>query len=152
MGRPLNKKWFGRLADADDARFVPLNDTFYNIAINVQIRSETETESGLILQQRSPSKFVVNDLKTGTAVYADGTQRDGTAGTGNVDTCTLVDKAAGTLGANEMSINGTLDDGTGTQIRIKKLYNRTCRDFNDNKYTWTVEDDSTETVLRLTAI
>lgn len=149
MGRPINKRYFGRLADADDARFAPLNDTFYNIAINVQIRSETETESGLILQQRSSSKFVVNDLKTGTAVYADGTQRDGTAGTGNVDTCTLVDKAAGTLGANEMSINGTTDEG---QVRIKKLYNRTARDFNNNKYTWAVEDDSTETVLRLTAI
>ena len=152
MGRPINKRYFGRLADADDARFAPLNDTFFNIAINVQVGANAETESGILLQQRSPSKFVVNDLKTGTAVYADGTQRDGTAGTGNVGTCTLVDKAAGGLGANEMSINGTLDDGNGTQVRIKKLYNRTARDFNNNKYTWTVEDDSTETVLRLTAI
>ena len=149
MGRPINKRYFGRLADADDARFAPLNDTFFNIAINVQIRAEAETESGLILQQRSPNKFVVNDLKTGTAVNADGTQRDGTAGTGNVDTCTLVDKAAGALGANEMSIMGTTPTG---QVRIKKLYNRTCRDFDNNRYKWVTEDDSTETVLRLTAI
>ena len=149
MGRPINKRYFGRLADADDARFAPLNDTFFNIAINVQVGANAETESGILLQQRSPSRFVVNDLKTGTAVYADGTQRDGTAGTGNVGTCTLVDKAAGTLGADEISINGTTDEG---QVRIKKLYNRTARDFNNNKYTWTVEDDSTETVLRLTAI
>ena len=149
MGRPINKRYFGRLADADDARFAPLNDTFFNIAINVQVGANAETESGILLQQRSPSKFVVNDLKTGTAVYADGTQRDGTAGTGNVGTCTLVDKAAGALGADEMSIMGTTPTG---QVTIKKLYNKTCRDFNNNRYTWAVEDDSTETVLRLTAI
>jgi len=51
-----------------------------------------------------------------------------------------------------MSINGTLDDGTGTQVRIKKLYNRTARDFSNNRYKWVIEDDSTETVLRLTAL
>jgi hypothetical protein len=149
MGRPLNKRWFGKLADADDARFAPLNDTFFNISVNVQVGANAESESGLLLQQRSPSKFVVNDLKTGTAVYADGTQRDGTSGTGNVGTCTLVDKAAGALGADEMSIMGTTPTG---QVTIKKLYNRTCRDFSNNRYTWAVEDDSTETVLRLTAI
>lgn len=152
MGRPLNKKWFGRLANADDARFAPLNDTFYNIKINVQVGGNTETDSGILLQQRSPSKFVVNDLKTGTAVYADGTQRDGSLGTGNVGTCTLVDKAAGALGNDEISIEGYVTGTDGNTVRIKKLYNRTCRDFNNNKYTWAVEDDSSETILRLTAI
>ena len=146
MGRPLNKKWFGRLADADDARFAPLNDTFFNIAINVQVAANAESESGYILRQRSSRKFLVNDDKAGTKTTPSG------SGTGNVSVCTLVDKASGALGENEMSIQGTLSDGTGTQVRIKKLYNRTCRDFNNNRYTWTVEDDSTETVLRLTAM
>ena len=146
MGRPLNKKWFGFLADADDARFKPLNDTFYNISINVQVAANAESEEGYILRQRSSKKFLVNDVKTGTKKTPSG------SGTGNVGVCTLVDKASGALGANEMSIQGTLDDGTGTQVRIKKLYNRTCRDFANNRYTWTVENDSTETVLRLTAI
>jgi hypothetical protein len=146
MGRPLNKKWFGRLADADDDRFKPLNDTFYNIAINVQVAANAETESGIILRQRSSSKFLVNDLKDGTKLTPSGT------GTGNVGVCTLVDKAAGALDANEMSIQGTIDGTDGTQVRIKKLYNRTCRDFNNNRYTWEIEDDSTETVMRLTAI
>jgi hypothetical protein len=146
MGRPLNKKWFGRLADADDARFAPLNDTFYNIAINVQVAANAETESGIILRQRSSSKFLVNDLKDGTKLTPSGT------GTGNVGVCTLVDKAAGALDANEMSIQGTIVGTAGTQVRIKKLYNRTCRDFNNNRYTWVTEDDSTETIIRLTAI
>jgi len=146
MGRPLNKKWFGRLADADDDRFKPLNDTFYNIAVNVQVAANAESEEGYILRQRSTNSFLVNDTKTGTKVTPSG------SGTGNVGICTLVDKASGALDANEMSIQGTVDDGTGTQVRIKKLYNRTCRDFNNNRYTWVIEDDSTETVMRLTAI
>ena len=146
MGRPLNKKWFGRLADADDTRFAPLNDTFFNIAINVQVAANAESEEGFILRQRSSRKFLVNDNKEGTKITPSG------SGTGNVGVCTLVDKASGALAANEMSIQGTLGNGTGTQVRIKKLYNRTCRDFANNRYTWVIEDDSTETVLRLTAI
>jgi hypothetical protein len=146
MGRPLNKKWFGRLADADDDRFKPLNDTFFNIAINVQVAANAETESGIILRQRTTTKFLVNDLKDGTKLTPSG------SGTGNVGICTLVDKAAGSLDANEMSIQGTINGTNGRQVRIKKLYNRTCRDFNNNRYTWEIENDSTETVLRLTAI
>lgn len=146
MGRPLNKKWFGLLADADDARFAPLNDTFFNIAINVQVGANSESEEGYILRQRSTNKFLVNDTKTGTKTSPSG------SGTGNVGICTLVDKAAGSLGENEMSINGTIVGTDGTQVRVKKLYNRTCRDFDNNRYTWEIDNDSTETVLRLTAI
>jgi hypothetical protein len=145
MGRPINKRYFGRLADADDARFAPLNDTFYNLTINVQVASNAETETGYILRQRTANKFLVNDLKNGTKVTPAG------SGTGNVGICTLVDKAAGSLAANEMSITG-LVAGAGTPIRIKKFYNRTCRDFNNNRYKWTISDDSTATQLILTAI
>lgn len=151
MGRPINKRYFGRLADADDARFAPSNDTFYNITINVQVGSNSETETGYILRQKSPTRFLVNDLKNGTAVTTGGLQVDGTAGTGNVGICTLVDKASGSLAANEMSINGYLSTGGGA-VRIKKFYNRTCRDFNNNRYKWAIQDDSTATLLILTAI
>lgn len=146
MGRPLNKKWFGRLADADDDRFAPKNDTFYNITINVQIGANAETESGYILRQRSTGSFLVNDLKTGTKLIPTG------SGTGNVGVCRLVDKASGDLAANEMSIQGTLAGSDGNQVRIKKLYNRTCRDFDNNRYTWEIQDDSSVTILVLTAI
>lgn len=144
MGRPLNKRWFGRLADADDTRFAPLNDTFYNLTINVQVGSNSETATGLILRQKSSNKFLVNDLKDGTKTTPSG------SGTGNVGVCTLVDKADGTLGTDEMSIVGEVS--TGGRVRIKKLYNRTCRDFNNNRYTWTIQDDSTATLLVLTPI
>ena len=73
------------------------------------------------------------------------------AGTGTaarVSVCKLVDKADGTLAANEMSIMGQIS--TGGQVRIKKMYNRTCRDFNNVRYKWTIVDDSTATLLSLT--
>lgn len=146
MGRPLNKRWFGWLDDPDDSTFAPRNDTFYNITINVQVGANAESDTGLILRQKSSRKFLVNDSKIGTKNTLNGT------GTGNVGICTLVDKAAGSLAANEMSINGTLAGTGGDQVRIKKLYNRTCRDFNNNRYTWEVQEDSTVTILVLTAI
>ena len=134
MGRPVNKRNFGLLDDGT------------NFTVNVQVASNSESESGYILRQRSVNKFLVNDLKTGTKTTVGGT------GTGNVGICTLVDKVAGGLGANEMSIQGTLNDGTGTQVRIKKLYNRTCRDFNNNRYTYVIQNDSTASIMVLTAI
>ena len=134
MGRPVNKRNFGLLDDGT------------NFTINVQVAANSESESGYILRQRSVNKFLVNDLKTGTKTTVGG------SGTGNVGICTLVDKVAGGLGANEMSIQGTLNDGTGTQVRIKKLYNRTCRDFNNNRYTYVIQNDSTASIMVLTAI
>ena len=134
MGRPVNKRNFGLLDDGT------------NFTVNVQVASNSESESGYILRQRSVNKFLVNDLKTGTKTTVGGT------GTGNVGICTLVDKVAGGLGADEMSIQGTLDDGTGSQVRIKKLYNRTCRDFNNNRYTYVIQNDSTASIMVLTAI
>jgi hypothetical protein len=134
MGRPVNKRNFGLLDDGT------------NFTVNVQVASNSESEQGYILRQRSVNKFLVNDLKTGTKTTVGG------SGTGNVGICTLVDKASGSLGANEMSIQGTLDDGTGSQVRIKKLYNRTCRDFNNNRYTYVIQNDSTASIMVLTAI
>jgi hypothetical protein len=134
MGRPVNKRYFGLIADGT------------NFTVNAQVGGNTETESGYIISQRSETKFLVNDLKTGTKTEVGGT------GTGNVSVCTLVDKAAGTLGNDEISLQGTLAGGGGSQVRIKKLYNRTCRDFNNNRYTWEIQDDSTESIMVVTAI
>ena len=123
MGRPINKRYFGALADGT------------NITINCQVAGNSESAVGIILSQRSVNKFNVDDSKTGG---------------GNIGICTLVDKADGALGANEMSINAQDDQG-GT-IRISKLYNRTCKDFSNNRYTWEIEDDSTTSIMRVTAI
>ena len=144
MGRPINKRNFGRLANAADTALMPYSDSLFNIKINVQVASNAESAAGYILRQRSANKFLVNDLKTGTKKTPSG------SGTGNVGVCTLVNGVAGSLNANEMTIQGRLP--SGTYINIKKFYNRTCRDFSNNRYKWSVADDSTETTLNLTAI
>jgi len=123
MGRPVNKRFFGTLADGT------------NITINCQVAGNAESAVGMILSQRSVNKFNVDDKKDGT---------------GNEGVCLLVDKADGALGANEMSINA--QDAQGGTIRISKLYNRTCKDFSNNRYTWVIENDSTTSVMRVTAI
>lgn len=133
MGRPVNKRNFGLLDDGT------------NITINCQVGSNAESETGYILRQRSVNKFLVNDTKDGTKTTPAG------SGTGNVSVCTLVDKAPGSLAANEMSITGLIA-GAGTPIRIKKFYNRTCRDFSNNRYKWSVSNDSTASQLVLVAI
>jgi len=55
------------------------------------------------------------------------------------------------LAANEMSIDGVVAGGA-QGIKIKKLYNRTCRDFSNNKYKYTAQNDSTVSLLVLTPI
>lgn len=149
MGRPINKRFFGQPANADDPTLYPLTgDTFFNISISVQVASNAETEEGYILQQRSTTRFLVNDTKTGTKRTPSG------AGTGNVGICKLVDKNPGSLSADEMVLLGYISGAGvgGEPIRIKKMYNRTCRDFSNNRYKWAIQDDSSLTALILTAI
>lgn len=145
MGRPVNKRYFGLLADGT------------NFTVNVQVDANAESEEGYILSQRSETKFLVNDKKDGTnssvaEAVADAAANGGSTTEGNVSVCTLVDKASGALSANEMSLQGTVAGSAGDQVRIKKLYNRTCRDFNDTRYKWVIQDDSTESIMILTAI
>ena len=155
MGRPLSKRYFGRteiLADdtvSDDPRFAPKNDAAFNITAIVKVGSNTVSETGILLSQRTETKFKVNDTEDGTAVNADGTQRDGTNGSGNVGFCTLVDKDV--PGDNEMVIKGYIA-GTGDGVNIRKLHNRTVFDFNNNRYKWEMQDDSTANIMVLTQI
>lgn len=149
MGRPVNKRFFGLPANADDPTRYPLTgDTFFNLSIAVQVSSQPETEEGYIILQRSTTKFLVNDTKTGTKKTPSG------SGTGNVGICKLVNKNPGSLAADEMVIVGYISGAGvgGEPIRIKKLYNRTCRDFNNVRYKWTIQDDSSLTALILTTI
>ncbi len=50
----------------------------------------------------------------------------------NVGVCTLVDKANGSLGENEMSITCTLPNSS--TFRAKRINNKYVWDFSDNKY------------------
>jgi hypothetical protein len=131
MGRPVNSKYFGTTAFGGDETGEG------NFSVNVKLPSRSATSLGIILRQRTVNKFKVDDQPAG----------DGTEGI-----CTLVDKDVDSLADNEMSIDAVKAGSTGDQVRIKKLYNRTCRDFNNNRYTWVIQDDSTSNVMVVTAI
>ena len=134
MGRPLNKRFFGLLDDGT------------NITVNCQVGANAESVQGYIVRQRSPKRFIVNDKKNGTNKLVGDTEAGNSQG--NVGVCQLVDKADGSLAANEMSIVGYNAAGTG--IRIAKLFNKIVVDFNGNRYKWSVVNDSTTSLITLT--
>lgn len=225
MGRPLNKRYFGPLATADDPLNAPLNDEKFNVTTAVKVGTASATTNGYILAQRSTTSFLVNDLPDGTKRTISG------SGTGNVGVCRLVDKDVpednemvivgeletdptvltgditdadpagdaivftsaghGLSAGDEVTVTGVVpNDFNGTytiesvttdtftidpltnefdpyvsggeftasiggtdEVRISKFFNRTCRDFNDNRYKWTTEAVSaTETKLVLTSL
>ena len=129
MGRPLNKRYFGTTG--------------------------TGTGTGLLTGNNLPIRF-----KTGGAVYEGfivkqvGSRRfkcstdDGT---------TAVAKCLLTAGTNSDPVNNgdavLLGLLNGSQpISIRELTNRIAIDFSSNRYKWTLADDSTETLLILTAM
>jgi len=126
MGRPINKKWFGQVGLG--------TGTGLNTGNTLPIIANVGAGqfNGYILKQRATRKFKVESI--------DQTQ------SGNV---TLVDKTTGVL-AGEGALVGIII-GTGP-VAIKKLTRHHAVDFTGHKYTWTLQDDSTETLIILSAI
>ena len=135
MGRPLNKRYFGATENGDG----DLSNEG-TLTVSVKVGANTASELGVILSQRSETKFKVSDDAQGDI--------DGA----NTGVCTLVNKATGSLAANEMSLQGFVDGTDGNAVYIRKVQNRTMLDFDNNRYTWEIQDDSTANILILTAI
>lgn len=132
MGRPLNKRYFGATENGDGDL-----SSEGTLTVSVKVGANSASALGVILSQRSETKFKVSDDAQGDIEGA------------NTGVCTLVNKATGSLAADEMSLQGFVD---GNAVYIRKVQNRTMLDFNNNRYTWEIEDDSTANVLVLTAI
>ena len=137
MGRPLNKRYFGVTKAGSDLTGEG------RLSVSVKVGTNTVSALGIILSQRSETKFNVSD-------GPDGDDNGGGAGSANNGVCTLVNKATDALGDDEMSLQGFIVGGGAVYIR--KVQNRTMFDFDNNRYTWAIEDDSTSNILRLTAI
>jgi hypothetical protein len=75
------------------------------------------------------------------------------AGTGTAYRVYTAQLVAGTAqdptAENTATLVGILN---GSPVTLKKLNFRTAVDFNNNRYKWTLSDDSTQTLLVLTAI
>jgi len=103
-----------------------------NLTVSAFVDGEVDHQA-YIVNQKGTNKFTVsNNAGTVTAV------------------CRLSE--ATPLSAGLMTIAGMNE--AGETVKIKKLFNRTAVDYtsNSNRYTWELEDDSTNTVIRLTAI
>lgn len=129
MGRPINSRYLGI------TRFDGSNLTEEErLTAIVKVGTNSVSETGIVLRQRAETRFKVDDAANGG---------------GNEGVCELVDKAV--PGDNEMVIKGYVN-GEGDGVNIRKLHNRTMIDFDNNRYTWEIDDDSTANILKLTAI
>ena len=98
--------------------------------------SEEATADVYIVKQKGARRFKVQHLEDGDTYV-----------------CKLVNKSfndSSAVVAGEMVIIGYKTDGQA--VRLSKLNNRTCADFNGNRYKWALSDDSTTSVISLTAI
>lgn len=114
----------------------PVNKRYFGDPTGgTQIRIECNTgngpvDDGYIIRQRATNQFRVTDGVTETE-------------------CRLVNKAAANLLEGEMVAFGQLG---GQRVPLQKLFNRTVVDWDGNRYDWTIQDDSTETIMVLTQI
>lgn len=138
MGRPLNKRHFGSLSNENPDKSIKCN--FHD---GTAIRQDRA-----ILKQVSRNKYACKNNTTGTNFSVTSVEAEITAGTAFV--CTNVDVATGSLTAGQMNIIGAVV-GAGA-VRVKRLTAHYAYDWNDNRYTWVVDDDSTSTQLTLTAV
>jgi hypothetical protein len=114
----------------------PINKRFFGATgddsqptIPVRYHNGSSSVEGYIVNQKGTNKFTVTTNGTDTFI------------------CRLVNEMAPNA-AGEMSLVGL----TGSPVILKKMFNRTAVDWNGNRYSWSVEDDSTESLIRLTAL
>ena len=125
MGRPLYR----------DVRGNDVRGTFASavgIRVDAYFGGSLHTDAWII-NQKGARKYKVQD------------QSDSTTGF-----CKLVN---GTPAANgEMKLVGYLGSNSGSAVILNKLQKRTAIDWNGNRYTWYVENDSSNDYIVLTAI
>ena len=129
MGRPLNKRWFGTTGTGTGTGLLTGNN------LPIRFKSGGTVYEGFIVKQVGSRRF-----KCSTD--------DGT---------TAVAKCLLTAGTNSDPVNNgeavLLGLLNGSEpISIRELTNRIAIDFSSNRYKWTLTDDSTETLLILTAM
>jgi hypothetical protein len=133
----LSKYNFGPLGSSATAAShtgpkIPVDAAGFDTKIQI---SEESTPDVYIVKQKGARRFKVQHLEDG-----------------DTKVCKLVDKSyndSSAILAGEMVIIGYLN---GQAVRLRKLNNRTCADFNGNRYKWSLSDDSTTSVITLTAI
>jgi len=129
MGRPLRKDVFGT-----DVIGTFANDT----GVRVEFHDGTALRTdGVILKQRGAKTFRVcrvGDIGNSSKYF----------------TCVLKDGAPSV--AKEMRLFGYIASNSGAEINLAKINKRTAKDFSGNRYTWYLENDSSNDYIVLSAI
>jgi hypothetical protein len=110
--------------------FFDILQNLKDLIVNVKIGNAKFSLLGKIVAQISPTTFEVKD------------------DVGNKGVCTLVAKEAEELDNNEMSVKGYVDYTMSFAFVSKIVYNL-IEDFKGITYNWTVENDSTTSVVLL---
>lgn len=159
MGRPLKRKNFGPLGsttntsgypDTGDGRdqhsynttSLAAKEKGYNIPVyKARIDgAEMDVADGAasnlyILAQKGARRFKVYSESNGIGI------------------CTLVDNDGSSgIDDGEMVIRGFVGTNSGEAVYIRKISGKKAYDFNNNIYTWYVDNDSSANILILTAI
>ena len=98
--------------------------------IPVRFWDGDSSEEGYVVAQKGTNKFKVTDGVT-------------------TITGRLVNEITPN-GAGEISIVGIAPGST--PVILKKMFNRTAVDWNNNRYTWEAQDDSSQSLLILTPV
>ena len=134
MGRPLKK----------DALGVDAIGSFTGAATGVRVEfyDTALRTDGVIIKQRGAKTFKVCQV----ANIAGNKGKDSTS----TSTCVLQNSTPNA--ADEMRLFGYVDSNSGTEVNIAKITKRVATDFSGNRYTWALENDSSNDYIVLTAI
>jgi len=128
MGRPLRKDRLGTDVIGTFASNTGIRVEFYDASLRTD---------GVIIKQRGAKTFVVCQV-------------------GNIGTTTsyttAVLKNGAPSAANEMRLFGYNTSNSGAVVNIAKITKRVATDFSGNRYTWNLENDSSNDYIVLTAI
>ena len=134
MGRPLKKDIYGTEVLAS---YVNANAGIKCEFYDTQLRTD-----GVLVRQRGAKTYVVTQVGNVNATQTENST--------SVSTCVL--QAAEPSAAGQMRILGSTNGQLPATVAIAKLTKRIATDFNGNRYTWFLDNDSSGDVLVLTAI
>lgn len=136
MGRPLRK-------DVNGVDVIgPANTGSEVRGVRVEFYDTELRTDGVIVKQRGAKTFVV----TREGDWNGNKGRESV----NTTTATLVNSAPNAAG--EMRLFGYNPTNSGEEVNLTKITKRVATDFSGNRYTWVLENDSSNDYILLTAI
>ena len=133
MGRPLSKDILGVNVIGEATSNTGIRVEFYDASLR--------TDGGIVKQRGAKTFVVAQEANLDTTNLKDSTS-----------TTTAVLKDGAPSAAGEMRLWGYVGSNSGSEVNIAKITKRVATDFSGNRYTWALENDSTNDYIVLTAV